>query len=168
MKVDFPAREVSQSGLCHIERRGLTEVNPKFYAAGIPHGIPTSSRGVGTLRSRFVRNIATLPVELALVFAAVASADKVTQDPDALLRQIRGRTAAHLAQLPNYTCHQVVDRMLRHGSTWNRVDTVEFEVAFVGRQELFSRPGEEKFGERSIGEMAPGTISDGVLGSQST
>jgi hypothetical protein len=56
--------------------------------------------------------------------------------------------------------------MLRHGSTWNHVDTVEFEVAYVGRKELFARPGEEQFGERGIGEMAPGTISDGVLGSQ--
>jgi hypothetical protein len=117
------------------------------------------------LRSRIVRNIATFHLELALVFAAVAS-DKVTEDPEALLRQIRTRTAAHLAQLPNYTCHQVVDRMLRHAGTWNRVDTVEFEVAFVGRRELFARPGEEKFGERSIQELAPGTISDGVLGSQ--
>jgi hypothetical protein len=56
--------------------------------------------------------------------------------------------------------------MLRRGSTWTHVDTVEFEVAYVDRKELFSRPGEVKFGEKTIGEMAPGTISDGVLGSQ--
>jgi hypothetical protein len=120
---------------------------------------------VDALRSRFIRNFATLSVELALAFAATA-ANKPTEDPDELLRQIRSRAAAHLSQLPNYTCHEVVDRMLRHGSTWNHVDTVEFEVAYVGRKELFARPGEERFGERGIGEMAPGTISDGVLGSQ--
>jgi hypothetical protein len=119
---------------------------------------------VDALRSRFIRNFATLSVELALAFAATAA--KPTEDPDELLRQIRSRAAAHLSQLPNYTCHEVVDRMLRHGSTWNHVDTVEFEVAYVGRKELFARPGEERFGERGIGEMAPGTISDGVLGSQ--
>ncbi len=117
------------------------------------------------MRSRFIRNFATLSVELALAFAAPA-ANKPTEDPDDILRQIRSRAAAHLSQLPNYTCHEVVDRMLRHGSTWNHVDTVEFEVAYVGRKELFARPGEERFGERGIGEMAPGTISDGVLGSQ--
>ena len=117
------------------------------------------------LRSRFIRNFATFSVELALAFAAPA-ANKATEDPDEILRQIRSRAAAHLSQLPNYTCHEVVDRMLRHGSTWNHVDTVEFEVAYVGRKELFARPGEERFGERGIGEMAPGTISDGVLGSQ--
>jgi hypothetical protein len=118
------------------------------------------------LRFHSIRTFATLPVELALVFAAAAATDKPTEDPELLLRQIRSRTAAHLSQLSNYTCHEVVDRMLRRGSTWNHLDTVEFEVAFVGREELFSRPGEERFGEHTIGELAPGTISDGVLGSQ--
>ena len=55
--------------------------------------------------------------------------------------------------------------MLRRGNTWNRLDTIQFEVALVGREELFSRSGEERFGERSIGELAPGTITNGVLGS---
>ena len=45
---------------------------------------------------------------LAMVFAAAAGADKPMEDPELLLRKIRSRTAAHLAQLPNYTCHQVV------------------------------------------------------------
>jgi hypothetical protein len=120
---------------------------------------------VGALRCRFIHNFVTLCVELALVFGASA-ADKPTEDPELLLRQIRSRTAEHLSKLPNYTCHEVVDRTLRRGTTWYRVDTVEFEVAFVGRQELFARPGEERFGERTISELAPGTISDGVLGSQ--
>jgi hypothetical protein len=120
---------------------------------------------VDALRSRFIGNFAALSVELALAFAATA-ANKATEDPDELLRQIRSRAAAHLTQLANYTCHEVVDRKLRRGSTWNQVDTVEFEVAYVGRKELFARPGEDRFGERTIGELAPGTISDGVLGSQ--
>lgn len=118
------------------------------------------------MQSRFVRYIATFPAQLALVFAAAAATDKPAEDPEVLLRQIRSRTAVHLSQLPNYTCHEVVERTLRHGGTWDRVDTVEFEVAFVGRRELFSRAGEDRFGEKSIGELAPGTISDGVLGSQ--
>ena len=114
---------------------------------------------------RSVRNLAALSLGVAAVFTIAAASDKVAEDPE-LLRKIRTRTAAHLSQLPNYTCHEVVDRMIRRGTTWSRVDTVEFEVAFVGRRELFSRPGEERFGERSISELAPGTMSDGVLGSQ--
>jgi hypothetical protein len=118
------------------------------------------------LRFRSIRNFATLSVELAMILISAAAADRPTEDPEQLLRRIRSRTAAHLSQLSNYACHEVVDRTLRRGSTWNHLDTVQFEVAFVGREELFSRPGEERFGERSIGELAPGTISNGVLGSQ--
>jgi len=43
---------------------------------------------------------------------------------------------------------------------------VELEVAFVGQQELFSRPGEDKFGEQPIEKMVSGgTIGNGALGS---
>jgi hypothetical protein len=121
---------------------------------------------VDRLQSRTIRNFAALFLGFVAVFAAAGATDKLTEDPELLLRRIRTRTAAHLSQLPNYTCHQVVDRMMRRGTTWNHIDTVEFEVAFVGRQELFSRPGQERFGEKSLGELAPGTMSDGVLGSQ--
>jgi hypothetical protein len=116
--------------------------------------------------SRFVRNFAVLAVDLGLVLAAPAASNKVPEDPDLLLQQIRSRTAEHLSQLPNYTCHQVVDRTLRRGSIVNHIDTVEFEVALVDHRELFARPGEGRFGQQTLGEMAPGTISDGVLGSQ--
>lgn len=101
-----------------------------------------------------------------MVFVSAAAADRPTEDPELLLRRIRSRIAAHLSQLPNYACREAVDRTLRRGSTWNHLDTVQFEVALVGREELFSRPGEERFGERAIGELAPGTITDSVLGSQ--
>jgi hypothetical protein len=120
---------------------------------------------VDALGSHSIHNFAALCVVPTVLFTAVA-ADKAIEDPDGLLRQIRTRTAAHLSQLPNYTCHEVVDRTLRRGTTWYHVDTVEFEVAFVGRKELFSRPGEDRFGERTISELAPGTMSDGVLGAQ--
>jgi hypothetical protein len=101
-----------------------------------------------------------------MVLVSAAAADRSTEDPELLLQRIRSRIAAHLSQLPNYACREVVDRTLRRGSTWNHLDTVQFEVALVGREELFSRLGEERFGERSIGELAPGTMTNGVLGSQ--
>ena len=72
----------------------------------------------------------------------------------------------HLAQLSNYTCHETIDRTLRAGSNWRHLDTVELEVAFVGQEELFSRPGEDRFGEQSIEQIASsGTISSSALGS---
>ena len=118
------------------------------------------------MRLGSIHNFTRLSVELAMVLASSAAADKSTEDPELLLRRIRSRIAAHLSQLPNYACREAVDRTLRRGNTWNHLDTVQFEVALVGREELFSRPGEERFGARSIGELAPGTITDSVLGSQ--
>uniref|UniRef100_Q01XI0 Outer membrane lipoprotein-sorting protein n=1 Tax=Solibacter usitatus (strain Ellin6076) TaxID=234267 RepID=Q01XI0_SOLUE len=114
-----------------------------------------------------ISNLARLGAGLAMTFGIAAAADKPTDDPEALLRGIRSRAMAHLSQLPNYMCRQVVNRMVRPaGSTLGHQDTVELEVAFVGREELFSKPGESRFGERSITELAPGTIGNGVLGSQ--
>ena len=69
--------------------------------------------------------------------------------------------AAHLAQLPNYTCHEVINRMLwpAGGISGARQEQVEVEVAFLGRQELFAKPGEGSFTEKSIAKLVPpGTI----------
>src|SRR5262245_31251189 len=56
--------------------------------------------------------------------------------------------------------------MSRIRSAFQHLDTVELEVAFVGRQELFSRPGENRFGEQSIEKIVSGgTIGNSALGS---
>ncbi|HLH42567.1 MAG TPA: hypothetical protein VKV74_06255 [Bryobacteraceae bacterium] len=88
-------------------------------------------------------------------------------DPDALLGRIRARIAEHLAQLPNYTCHEVIDRFGRplNSPSLYRQDRVELEVAFVGHRELFARPGASSFEEESISKMvSTGTIGNGVFG----
>jgi hypothetical protein len=89
------------------------------------------------------------------------------EDPDALLGRIRARMAEHLAQLPNYTCHEVIDRFGRplNSPSLYRQDRVELEVAFVGHRELFARPGAASFEEESISKMvSTGTIGNGVFG----
>src|SRR5262249_14042686 len=88
-------------------------------------------------------------------------------DTTELLDRIRTRMAAHLSQLPNYTCHEVIQRLVRRANSGglNRQDTVELEVAFVGRRELFARPGESRFEEESISKLVPaGTIGNGSFG----
>src|SRR5262249_40653939 len=80
--------------------------------------------------------------------------------------RIKARVAEHLAQLPNYSCHETIDRVLRIRSTFRHLDTVKLEVAFVGQQELFSRPGEDRFGEQPIEKpVSGGTIGHRALGS---
>jgi len=72
----------------------------------------------------------------------------------------------HLAHLPNYTCHETINRILRASGNFRHLDTVELEVAFVGREELFSRAGENRFGEQPIERLVSGgTIGNNALGS---
>jgi hypothetical protein len=103
----------------------------------------------------------------ALCFCGTALAQKQSDnDPETLFQRIKSRISEHLSQMPNYTCHETIERMFRIGSTWRHQDTVELEVAFVDQQELFSRPGENKFGEQPIERIVPaGTISNSALGS---
>jgi hypothetical protein len=90
-----------------------------------------------------------------------------TEDPEALFQRIKARVAQHLTQLPNYTCHQTVERLVRTRTTnFQHMDTVELEVAFIGQQELFARPGEDRFGEEPIERLVKGgTMSSTAMGS---
>jgi hypothetical protein len=121
--------------------------------------------------SHFISKFAMLTIELVVVFDSTAAFPAElpnAEDPEVLLQRIRTRMSEHLAQLPNYTCHQVVDRLIRRANSGSldRVDTVEFEVAFVGRKELFSKTGGSRFEEESIRNVVPaGTIGNGVFGS---
>jgi hypothetical protein len=107
--------------------------------------------------------------ELAALFlsvAAFAAGPPNAEDPELLLQQIKAHLSEHLAQLPNYTCRETINRTLRAPSSWQHLDTVKLEVAFVGQEELFSRPGAHRFGEQSIEKIGSGgTIGNGAMGS---
>jgi hypothetical protein len=112
---------------------------------------------------------AACTIGLAALFlsgAPRAAQAQPEDDPDVLFQRIKARTAEHLARLPNYTCHETMDRMIRVGSTWQHRDTVELEVAFAGHQELFAGPGSERFGEQPIDRfVSGGTFGNSPLGS---
>ena len=99
---------------------------------------------------------------------AFAADTRTAEDPELLLQRIRSRITAHLSQLHNYTCHVVIDRMVRSSrtSSFDHRDTVELEVAFVGDRELFSRAGETRFEEKPIHQIVPhGMIGNDAFGS---
>ncbi len=104
-----------------------------------------------------------------LVCAEALAADSpASVDHDAILQQFRNRVRTHFSQLRNYTCHVVVDRLVRRAgsNSFEHQDRVEFEAAFVGNRELFSRIGENRFEERPIGSMiTDGMISNNAFGS---
>jgi len=104
--------------------------------------------------------------ELMLLVSGVAFAVQPERmdDPEAVFQRIKARAEKHFAQLPNYTCHETINRVQRTRSTFRHLDTLELEVAFVGHQELFSRPGEDKFGELEK-IVSTGTFGNSALGS---
>jgi hypothetical protein len=119
---------------------------------------------------KVVQSTASLTIWVALFpcIGALAADSRVAEGPELLLQRIRGRIAAHLSQLHNYTCHVAIDRLLRSTSTssFDHRDRVELEVAFVGDHELFARAGETRFEEQPIHEIVPlGMIGNDAFGS---
>jgi hypothetical protein len=98
--------------------------------------------------------------------ALVLSGAAVADDPEVLLQRIKAHMAQQLSELPRCTCHETIDRMIRVRGGWQPLDTVQLEVAFTGREEVFSRPGSERFGEQSVEQIAGGgTVGNSALGS---
>lgn len=102
----------------------------------------------------------TFGLTAILVFGAAA------EDATALFERVRSHMSEHLAHLPNYTCHETIERFLRRGSSWQHLDEVQLDVVFTGQRELFSRGGADRMQEESVGKLVSwGTIGNNALGS---
>jgi hypothetical protein len=117
-----------------------------------------------------ISKLVRMTVCLSLVpWTSLFAADfPAVEDPELLLQRIRTRITAHLSQLHNYTCHAVIDRVVRSANTGNfdHQDRVDLEVAFVGDRELFSPAGEARFKEQPIHQIVPpGMIGNDAFGS---
>jgi len=84
------------------------------------------------------------------VFGAYAATD--------VLSQIREKMAGNLAQVPNYTCTETIERSEKQSprKKFQPLDKVRLEVALVGGRELLSWPGAGKFEERDLGDFVSG------------
>jgi hypothetical protein len=80
-----------------------------------------------------------------------------------LLTRAKRHMAAVLAEVPNYTCLETVQRLHRSkpSAPWKRQDTVRFEVAHVNGSELFAAPGASAFEEDTPAALVGG----GMIGS---
>jgi hypothetical protein len=119
---------------------------------------------------RFKGNIMRLTIKVVIFLSSVGAqaAGPQIEEPEGLLQRIRTKMVAQLSQLPNYTCHQVVDRWARtaRSGSLNYQDQLEFEVAFIGNKELYGRPGESRIEEASVTSIVrTGTIGNGAFGS---
>jgi len=126
--------------------------------------VPIFRRGIQLSICRMVVALSSL----VLLVVTVKAQSQVAENPESLLRRIRDRMVTHLSQLPNYTCHEVIDRLVRRASygSFERQDRLELEVAIVGHKELFARKGETRFEDQEIHNLVPaGTIGNGAFGS---
>src|SRR5687767_14089272 len=89
------------------------------------------------------------------------------QTPDERLENFLLRMKAELERLPDYVCTQTIERFSRSDTErpWQKVDTLRFDVALVGDQELYGPPGARQFHNRPLTDVVGrGTVSTGRLG----
>ena len=89
------------------------------------------------------------------------------EEPEGLLERFRARIKAELGRLPDYVCSQTVERFSRTTPErpWQKVDTLRFDVAFAGDQELYGAPGASQFHDRPLEQIiGRGTVSTGRHG----
>ena len=105
---------------------------------------------------------------LIVVFLAlgVGSMAQTADEPAGLLDRFLARVKSDLDRLPDYVCTQSTERFTRPSAerSWEKVDTLNFEVALVKDRELYALPG-GRFQERPLAAMVGrGTIGTGQLG----
>jgi hypothetical protein len=98
--------------------------------------------------------------------ALLAAAARGGDDPDALFQRIKTQMAEHLAHLPNYTCRQTIQRYINDRGSLRHLDSLQFDVVFTGKRELFARAGTDQFDDEPVSKQVSwGTIGNGALGS---
>ncbi len=99
-----------------------------------------------------------------LIFAVLLSAQSELPKDVIQLSAIRREVGKSLATLDNYTCVETIDREVRKNAQerFQRVDTLNVEVAVVKDRELYSWPGAKEFEDRDVAEIiGAGMISTG-------
>lgn len=101
---------------------------------------------------------------MGLLFATtLPAADELPREV-LLLARIKHKVGQMMAQMPDYTCLETIERYVSPSP--NRplkpTDTVRLEVGQVAKKEVFSWPGARRFEERDATELVgSGTVSTG-------
>jgi hypothetical protein len=99
----------------------------------------------------------------------VAALPLAAQDPsaNALLDRVRRHMVETLAQQPNYTCLETIERSSRGAreKDFHLEDVVKVEVALVDRREMFAWPGSKVFEDSDLRNFVPtGMFGNGDFG----
>jgi hypothetical protein len=88
------------------------------------------------------------------------------EEPEGLLDRFLSRMNLELGRLPDYVCTQTIERFSRNSTeqTWQKADSLRFEVAMIANRELYALPG-GRFQDRPLATMiGRGTTGTGQFG----
>jgi hypothetical protein len=91
----------------------------------------------------------------------------VQDSPAELLARVRAHMVETLAQQPNYTCLETVERSNREAKQkqFRLLDTIRLEVALVSGREMFAWPGSKQFEDTDMRDFVPtGMFGNGDFG----
>lgn len=100
-----------------------------------------------------------------MFLAAGAVSAQESAEPGDVLGKIKARMKGNLERLPDYTCHESIQRLRRAkpNQPWEKYDTLRVDVAYVGGQELHGWTG-SKLGEKELRDLAGrGTVGTGAF-----
>jgi hypothetical protein len=83
-----------------------------------------------------------------------------------MLARIKTKAKQGLANVPDYTCAETMERFTRSAGRYNfhKVDQVNLEVAEIGGKELFAKPGSKTFDEQDLMHMIGyGLVATGMF-----
>ncbi|MCC6394079.1 MAG: hypothetical protein IT167_26005 [Bryobacterales bacterium] len=89
------------------------------------------------------------------------------QEPEGLFERFHAHMKSEQRRLPEYVCTQTVERFQRSGpeEAWRKSDTLRFDVALVGDQELYGKAGSGQFFDQSLADVVrSGVVSTGRFG----
>ena len=78
------------------------------------------------------------------------------QERPGVLDEFLARMKTELQRLPDFVCTHSVERFARAApdKPWEKIDTLRYEVAMVGDQELYGLPGARRLDTRPLTAVA--------------
>ena len=95
---------------------------------------------------------------IALMLAAAGTAIPAQDLPQWVLNlaRIKRQARANFVHLPDYACHETVERYRRltPSGAFHQMDTLRLEVAVIGRKEMFAKAGAGQFNVTDLTDIA--------------